>query len=168
MNFCTFWRLKFTKWAKFTAPKMAKTADFALPEYSKLISRQISVIQKSWNFHNVKGDKDGDNRLSIVEITSPTLDLKNNIQSPTFCNIAPPGDQCGLYVKFAASLPSLTNTFPSEQYLGIRYTVWKVHDFSVIQILREINFGESRRSKTAVLAIIEALKMINMPAFKKC
>ena len=27
-------------------------------------------------------------------------------------------------------------------------TVWKFHDFSVIQILREINFGESRSSKT--------------------
>ena len=29
------------------------------------------------------------------------------------------------------------------------YTVWTFHDFSVILILREINFGESRSSKTA-------------------
>ena len=43
MNFCTFWRLKFTKWTKFTAPKMAKTTAFALLESSKLISRKLSV-----------------------------------------------------------------------------------------------------------------------------
>ena len=28
-------------------------------------------------------------------------------------------------------------------------TVWKFHDFSVTQILREINFGECRSSKNA-------------------
>ena len=33
--------------------------------------------------------------------------------------------------------------------------MWKFHDFSVTQILREINFAESRRSKTDVLAILE-------------
>ena len=32
-------------------------------------------------------------------------------------------------------------------------TVWKFQDFSVIQILREINFGDSRSSKIAVFAI---------------
>ena len=32
-------------------------------------------------------------------------------------------------------------------------TVWKLQDFSVIQILREINFGESRSSESAVLDI---------------
>jgi len=31
--------------------------------------------------------------------------------------------------------------------------VWKFWDFSVTQILREIDFGESRSSKYAVLAI---------------
>ena len=30
-------------------------------------------------------------------------------------------------------------------------TVWKFQDFSVTQILREINFGECRSSKTAFL-----------------
>ena len=53
MNFCTIWRLKFTKLTKFTFPKMEKTAFFALLESTKLISRKISVIQKSWNFHTV-------------------------------------------------------------------------------------------------------------------
>ena len=53
MNFCTFWRLKFTKWTKFTALKMAKTAVFALLESPNLISRKFRVIEKSWNFHTV-------------------------------------------------------------------------------------------------------------------
>ena len=36
-------------------------------------------------------------------------------------------------------------------------TVWKFYDFFVNQILREINFGESRSSKTADFAIFWAL-----------
>ena len=32
---------------------------------------------------------------------------------------------------------------------GITITVWKFQDFSITQILREINFGESRSSKIA-------------------
>ena len=35
--------------------------------------------------------------------------------------------------------------------LGKCSTLWKFQDFSVAQILREINFGESRSSKTAIL-----------------
>ena len=41
------------------------------------------------------------------------------------------------------------------------YTMWKYHGFSVIQILREINFGESRSSKTAVFAIFWVLNFVN-------
>ena len=33
------------------------------------------------------------------------------------------------------------------------FTVWKIQDFSITQILREINFGEIRSAKTAVFAI---------------
>ena len=43
-----------------------------------------------------------------------------------------------------------------------KYTVWKFQVFSVIQILREINFGESRSSKTAVLAISGALIFVDL------
>ena len=41
MNFCTFWRLKFTKLTKFRAPKMAKTAVSQILDSPKLISRKI-------------------------------------------------------------------------------------------------------------------------------
>ena len=30
------------------------------------------------------------------------------------------------------------------------FTVWKFHDFSITQILREINFGDSRSAKSAM------------------
>ena len=53
MNFCTFWRLIFTKLTKFTAPKMVKLTVFALLEFTKLISHKIWMIEKSWNFHTV-------------------------------------------------------------------------------------------------------------------
>ena len=36
-------------------------------------------------------------------------------------------------------------------------TVWKFHDFSITQILREINFEDSRRAKSAILTHLEAL-----------
>ena len=36
-------------------------------------------------------------------------------------------------------------------------TVWKCQDFSVIQILREINFEDSRSPKSAILTHLKAL-----------
>ena len=38
--------------------------------------------------------------------------------------------------------------------------MWKFHDFSVTQILREINFGEFRRLKSAIFAILGALNFV--------
>ena len=35
--------------------------------------------------------------------------------------------------------------------------MWKFHDFSVTQILREINFEESRNAKSAILSHLQAL-----------
>ena len=56
---------------------------------------------------------------------------------------------------------------PSENLIGMgthcfRYilTVWTFQDFSVTQILREINFRESRRSKFAVFVIVEDLNFV--------
>ena len=45
-------------------------------------------------------------------------------------------------------------------------TVWKFHDFSVIQILREINFGECRSYKSAVFAIFGFLNFVNLVDFR--
>ena len=35
--------------------------------------------------------------------------------------------------------------------------MWKFHDFSITQILREITFGDSRSAKSAILTHLEAL-----------
>ena len=44
--------------------------------------------------------------------------------------------------------------------------VWRIQDFSVNQILREINFGEYRRSKTVVFANLGALHCDNLVYFR--
>ena len=43
--------------------------------------------------------------------------------------------------------------------------MWKLQDFSVSQILREINFAESRTSKTALFAISGALNFVELVNF---
>ena len=44
-------------------------------------------------------------------------------------------------------------------------TVWKVQDFPVTQILREINSGEFRSSETAVFAFFGALDFVDLVDF---
>ena len=43
--------------------------------------------------------------------------------------------------------------------------MWKFHAFSVTQILREINFEESRSFKSAVFAILGSIKIVNLLNF---
>ena len=42
-------------------------------------------------------------------------------------------------------------------YVAYIYTVWKFHDFSIFQILREINFGDFASAKSAISTHFEAL-----------
>ena len=55
------------------------------------------------------------------------------------------------------------NLFKSDDYdcdhtkISFSGTVWKFHDFSISQILREIKFGDFRSAKSAIFAILEAL-----------
>ena len=53
MNFCSFWKLKMPKLTQFRASEIAKK----LLDSSKLISRKIWVIDKTWNFHTVQCEK---------------------------------------------------------------------------------------------------------------
>ena len=46
-------------------------------------------------------------------------------------------------------------------------TVWKFQNSDATEILREIKFGNFRDSKTAILAILEALGSINIPKMSK-
>ena len=43
--------------------------------------------------------------------------------------------------------------------------MWKFQDFAAIQILREVKIGEFRSSKTAIFAILGALKFVNLVDF---
>ena len=47
-------------------------------------------------------------------------------------------------------------------------TVWKFQDFSVTQILREINLGDSRSTKSANLTYLEALNYDCSEFFALC
>ena len=44
--------------------------------------------------------------------------------------------------------------------------MWKFQDFSATQILREINFEDSRSAKIAVFAILGALKFVTLANLK--
>ena len=58
------------------------------------------------------------------------------------------------YVKSKlSSHRSVNSLFKTENFL------WKFHDFSIAQILREINFGDSRSAKSALLTHFEALNI---------
>ena len=54
----------------------------------------------------------------------------------------------------------------TEQFKHPRCTMWKFHNFSVTQILREFNFGESRIAKSAVFAIFRALNFVHLVNFR--
>jgi len=43
--------------------------------------------------------------------------------------------------------------------IGLWYTVWKIQNFRVTKILREIDFGEYQSSKNAIFTILRALKL---------
>ena len=47
----------------------------------------------------------------------------------------------------------------AKVYFLYCYTVWKFQDFCITEILREINFGDSRSAKTAVFAILRAVNL---------
>ena len=69
---------------------------------------------------------------------------KNDPDANSIHNTEPVHDNNRLYL-----LPKLKRNTDN--------TVWKFHEFSTTQILREINFGDSRSAKSAILIHREAL-----------
>ena len=45
----------------------------------------------------------------------------------------------------------------TDENVNTNSSQWKFHDFSITQILREINFGDSRSAKSGILTHSEAL-----------
>ena len=64
-----FLKNEISKWKKFRAPKLAKTALLELLESPKLISRKIWVTGKSWNFHICKFKRNTKWNISSNELT---------------------------------------------------------------------------------------------------
>ena len=60
--------------------------------------------------------------------------------------------------KITSSSAGTTSTITYSSLSSKLTTVWKFQDFSITQILREINFGEFRSAKIAVFANFGALK----------
>ena len=50
--------------------------------------------------------------------------------------------------------------------IKVSYTEWKVLNFPVTQILREINYGEFASSKIAIYTILRALNFVNSKSTK--
>jgi len=50
-------------------------------------------------------------------------------------------------------------------FWALYYTLWKCQNFSVIQILREINFVECKSSKNAIFTILGALNFVDLVIF---
>ena len=57
------------------------------------------------------------------------------------------------------------NTTLALSASGGSIIVWTFQDFSITQILREINFGELRSSTTAAFTILGALNFVNLVIF---
>ena len=52
-------------------------------------------------------------------------------------------------------------SFMTVDFKGVVITVWKFQDIFVTKILREINFGESRSSKTTIFfSLLEVLNFV--------
>ena len=50
----------------------------------------------------------------------------------------------------------MTHNFLYKVLPILPFTVWKFHDFQITQILREINFRDSRSAKFAIKTLLEA------------
>ena len=70
--------------------------------------------------------------------------------------------QMGLLAKMLSYVLLSTSNFHEISLIS---TVWKFQNFSVIQILREINFGESESFEIAIFANFGALNVVNLVNF---
>ena len=115
---------------------MADLAGFALQEFLKLISRKIWMIELSWNFHTVDG--------------------------PIECAWLKKGKNTKKWGKSKKLIFSQIFTWNQFEWVLISRTIrlmkslWKFHNFSITQILREINFLDSRSAKSATITNFEA------------
>ena len=86
------------------------------------------------------------------------LHIQHRLQQPAFPNLAHPPTLPQFYLQQHAALQHLQLQHGRPHHLisswSSKYTVWKFQDFSITQILREINFEFSRSSKNAFFATL--------------
>ena len=91
-------------------------------------------------------------RITVLIITKglPLLNRLSN-HSNSLIHITP---------LWECEMPLMMMTLPPDKMMkrqGTRNTVWKFHNFSITQNLREINFGDSRSAKFAISTHLESL-----------
>ena len=95
----------------------------------------------------------GGKKANLTEIIAITMrkrlkHLNYKGEDPVRAEITLGFDGAGSYQEFGRE----NNPDQKNQIFG-KYTVWIFQDFCITQILREINFVDSRSAKTAVFAI---------------
>ena len=93
--------------------------------------------------------------VSIITKGLPLLNRLSN-HSNSLIHITP---------LWECAMPLMMMTLPPDKMMkrqGTRNTVWKFHNFSIIQNLREINFEDSRSAKSAVFAILGSVNFVHL------
>ena len=128
---------------------------FRIPEFrwsyihQRLLSDVLFSLETDiqvWRSHSTKSVLDfvnsGDNAIFVVNTVHLISQLADN-----------------LIIACGGLLPLLASaTSPNVSYIAsMSFTVWQFQNFSVTQILCEINFGDYRRMKSAILTYLGTL-----------
>ena len=70
-------------------------------------------------------------------------------------------DKSVMEVTSNAKVMTLSSGFSLNESLEVLCTMWKFQDFCITQILREINFVDSRCAKTAILGAVNFVHLVN-------
>ena len=102
-------------------------------------------------FYQGCGVKINDEEIALIGgVLTPRRLMKFNIKTEEFTSL-------GNVLKIKRENHACTVLSKLDEKFIICFTVWEFHDFHIIQILREINFGESRSAKSAILTRLEVL-----------
>ena len=107
----------------------------------------------------------GGKKANLTEIIAITMrkrlkHLNYKGEDPVRAEITLGFDGAGSYQEFGRE----NNPDQKNQIFG-KYTVWIFQDFCITQILREINFGDSKGAKPADFRIFGALNFANLVNF---
>ena len=120
---------------KFQLAKTSKIHKYQNSELLNVLKWQFLNIEIPWNWLQVKFEPQKNPEISTLSSECPVHDHHLWWKSLPFIGVL--NTACFIWKKYSCSYYVLT--------------VWKFHDYSIDQILREINFGDSRSAKTFFL-----------------